>query len=411
MAIILWMVFLAGGLFFFRRRFDVITLAFLSCCVYFIPAALPAYPVEAGAYLVYFAVFLFLVLAAAMFDRRKHQKDPVLPDPARLKVYYRGLMLIYVPTIIAFVTLSSDVAVTTKDEGGGGGLLYYFLSAILGYLFVASLALRKRVGLVVVLVNYAWFIFTGDRTQFVIAVLAVVIFFTAYHPISIKAAFGRLKPYQLLLGLALVFVGLFGKNLYGAYFDWQTGHAFGEALADRFEDMASSPAKQFEPYHVQSILDMAIESNDRISSDYLMWIPVQFLPFAGDLGSNVHDQSELVKQLYFSSWSDKSGVSSNFFAEGFLLWGYFGALLFAGLYVGMLSMFATVISRGGLVTRLGASFGAVFWAFYIHRSSLLQIISHEKRIIYSILLVVLVSRLLHTFAKASAGRTQPVSRR
>lgn len=402
MAIVLWVVFLAAGLFFFRRRFDVLSLAFLSCCVYFVPGALPAYPMELGGYVVYLSVLLFLMLAAVALDRRRYPKAAAPLDPARMRVYYRGLLLIYVPALVLFLATSGDVTATSKGDSDSGGILYYFLCAILGYLFVISLGLRKKIGLAVVLANYTWFIFTGDRTQFVVAILALVVFFTAYRPISIKAALGRIKRYQLLLGLAVVFVGLFGKVAYGSYFDWRNGQDFSQSFAERFDDTVSSPSQRFEPYHVQSILNMAIASDDRIPSDYLYWIPVQFLPFAGDLGSNVHDQSEAVKELYFSSWSEKSGVSSNFFAEGFLLWGYGGALLFSLVYAGVALVFAMLIAKGGLVTRLWASFGAAFWAFYIHRSSLLQIISHEKRIIYSILLVVLVSRLLHTLLRSDA---------
>ena len=404
MAIVLWLVFIVAGMFFFRRKFDVLTLAYLSSCVYFLPGAIPAYPMELGDYVVYLAVLLLLILAAATLDRRRPGAAPSPPDAARMKVYYRGLLLIYVPALVLFVLNHGDATAASKADVDSGGILYYFLCAILGYLFVVSIGLRKRLGIAVVLANYVWFIFTGDRTQFVIAVLALLVFFAAFHPVSIKRALGRIRRYQLLLAMAVLFVGLFGKVAYGAYFDWRGGRDFSQALALRFDDTINSPSQRFEPYHVQSILNMAIEDDDRIASEYLYWIPVQFLPFAGDLGSNVHDQSEAVKQLYFSSWSEKSGVSSNFFAEGFLLWGYAGALLFSALYVGVAFAFALLIASGGLITRLWASFGATFWAFYIHRSSLLQIISHEKRIVYSILLVVLVSRLLHTLLKSRVVR-------
>lgn len=407
MLVIYWITLLTLGVYFFRRRFDIFTLAFLSCGVYFIPAAVPIQSLPLGAYAIYLAVLVLVAAAAAIFDNQDAKRKVAALDLERMKVYYRGVLLICLPTLIAFVATRGDVVPTTKGEGGG--LLYYFFSAILGYLFVLSLGLRKKIGLAISLGSYAWFVFTGDRTQFVIAVLAAAIFFFVTYSLSPRTMLRRARPYQLLLVAALVFVGLFGKNVYGAYYDSQAGGDFWTSFNDRFRDMAESPSSRFEPYHVQSILDMAIESDDRIDSDYLWWAPVQLLPFAGDLGSDVHDQSEAVKELYFSNWSDKSGVSSNFFAEGYLLWGYAGALLFAALYALLLFLFAVAMRRGSLVARLWLCYGAVFWAFYLHRSSLLQIISHEKRIIYSMLLVLVVSKMLHTLRKF-ASSTRPVAR-
>lgn len=409
MLAIYWSLMVVLGAYFFRRRFDIFTLAFLSCCVYFIPAALPIGRVETGAYAIYIAVFVLLSGAAVAFDARATTgRDAAPMDVNRLRVYYRGVLLIYLPTLVAFVALRGDVVATTKGDSGGG-LLYYFTCAILGYLFVISLGLRKKFGLTLALASYAWLVFTGDRTQFVIAAFAAAIFFSVTYSLSPRAMVKKAKPYQLLLLVAVLFVGLFGKNLYGAYYDSQAGRDFWISLNERFRDMAESPARRFEPYHVQSILELAVEGDDRIDSGYLWWVPVQFLPFAGDLGSNVHDQSETVKQLYFSNWSDKSGVSSNFFAEGFLLWGYAGAALFAVIYALFLFLFATAMRRRSLVARLWLSYGAVFWAFYLHRSSLLQIISHEKRIVYSMILVVVVSKLLHTVRK-STSFASPIDR-
>ena len=69
MLVIYWSLMLVLGAYFFQRRFDIFTLAFLSCCIYFLPAAIPIEPVALGAYAIYVSVLAFVAGAAVIFGR------------------------------------------------------------------------------------------------------------------------------------------------------------------------------------------------------------------------------------------------------------------------------------------------------------------------------------------------------
>lgn len=404
MVYLYWGLMCLSGAYFLNRRIDFYSIAFFSCCVYFSPAALPVQPAEVGAYLIYFAVLLLLVFAAVLSDRRVRARVEAGLSSKQLSIYWRGSLTLFVPLLLISILGGGGDVVTSKLDSGQSGLLHYALSVTLGFFFACSVLLRRKAWLLVCLFAYGWIILHGDRTQFVLAVISVAALLSSVHRVSPIGLLKQARRYQIFLLLLAAFVGVFGKNLYGAYFDHLAGKNFVDSLAFRTGEMLSDPAKRFEAYHVQSILNQAIKGDDRISADYLLWTPVQILPFAGEFGSDVHYQSEAVKALYFSDWSDEAGVSSNFFAEGYLLWGYLGAFLFVIIYVLGTMLSAAMMRQPKVVFRLVGCFGGAFWVFYLHRSSLFQILAHEKRVVYGMTLVILVCSVLKAMSALAPKR-------
>ncbi|RYF45229.1 MAG: hypothetical protein EOO38_16400 [Cytophagaceae bacterium] len=230
-----------------------------------------------------------------------------------------------------------------------------------------------------------------------IAAIGASLFFASTSEFSLLAYLRERRfSWYVLVSVVLV-VGLAGKSLYGAFFDYNRGADFATSLGYRLSEQVTNPTRTFEPYHVQSILHFAVIGGDRLDTSYLNSLPLQLLPFSGSLGGDVHANSNAVKALYFSNWSDQSGVSGNFFAEGYMLFGAVGALAFILIYVVMLFPLARALCSKRLVIRLAGAFAAAFWVFYIHRSSLFQIISHEKRVILSAVLLVLVGAVINSF--------------
>lgn len=385
-----------------RRRFDIFTLAFASCVLYFIPALVPLSDMPGGAYLIYSAVFILVTLAGLVFDK-VYPTPSTSADPTALRLFYRSAILVAAPLVLIGIVLSLGALVVGKNEGGG--LLHYSLAVFLGYAFASAALMRKWFVFGLFFLVYGWIIVRGDRTQFVIAVIALALLSASVLQLSLGSIVARIRWPAALLAAAACIVGLVGKDIYGAYFDWNSGSRYHEALQTRLEATLARPERSFEAYHVQSILAKAVLNDDRLDASYLVDLPLQLLPLAGALGAEVHAQSEMIKGLYFADWSDATGVSSNYFAEGFLIAGYVGVLLFTLLYIMGLWVIGLALRSRSWAVRLWAGFAGAFWAFYIHRSSLFQLVAHEKRIFYSMCVLVLATLVMRMLIEL--GRRRP----
>lgn len=391
-----------SGFYFVKRPVDVFTFAYISSAIYFIPGLIPAFDVEPGSHAIYSCVLIFLVLAAFVHQSvRKPGKGCLPVDEPRMQLFYRSALVLYVPAAMVWLLELAGSPIESKSDADGG-LIHYAAAVSLGYVFIGALALGRWTVVGVCLVNYGLIVISGDRTQLLIAIIAALMFHATVRRWSILDLAVSVRPPILLAGFVALAIGIFGKDVYGAYFDTFAGDDFIAALERRATDTIRDPSGRFEPYHVQKILNYAVRYDDRVSPDYLFLLPMQVLPMSGEVGGDVHAQSRIIKRMYFPEWREDAGVSSNFFAEGFLLFGYVGALLFAFIYALGVFMLARLVVGRNPVLRVAGCFGAAFWVFYIHRSSVFQIIGHEKRVFYSAVAIAVIMSLVKIFV--SVGR-------
>lgn len=378
---------------FIKRPVDVFSMAYVSCLIYFFPAAFPVYDASISEYLIYIAALCSVAASAYLYDGLFSSENDRVPDRRYIRSYLRSAASIVIP-LLFFNLLAAPFQVTNKF-GGEGGLAHYALAAFTGFLLLCSVHLRSKAWIAICALVYTWMVLRGDRTQVVIAAIAASLFFSSFTDFSLVKYLRSRRLIWYILVSVVGLVGLVGKSLYGAFFDYNGGQEFAKSLVARVGDQINNPAKSFEPYHVQSILHFAVSGNDRLDSSYLESLPLQFMPFSGALGGDVHASSNTIKALYFSDWSEQSGVSGNFFAEGYMLFGMTGAIAFVLFYVLALFPLARALRDRRAIVRLMGAFAGAFWVFYIHRSSLFQIISHEKRIIISAIVLVVVGSLIN----------------
>lgn len=398
MIIVLAALVISVSAYFAHRRVDIMTVCFASSVIYFWPGLFPTYEVVLGAYAIYAFVLILIFTGALALDRLPVREACGGFSEKRILALLRGTLVLYLPLLVMALLTFETEAVVNKVEAGGG-LIHYSLAVVLGYMSACALLLRRKIWILVAAVNYGWIILLGDRTQFVLAAFASLLLYASYYPIVPIEQFRKASFRNVAFAVSAAFVGLFGKDVYGAFFDYNSGLNFGTALFTRLSHSVDNPSSRFEPYHVQSILNLAIGNSDRVDPSYLLGAPLQLLPLATALGGDVHVQSQYVKNLYFADWSDQAGVSSNFFAEGYLSFGYAGAVFFCGLYVGISFALALILRKHGAAVRLWASFAGAYWAFYLHRSSLFQMIAHEKRVAYSILVIIILAAVVQSFRR------------
>ncbi|WP_157582307.1 hypothetical protein [Rhodanobacter spathiphylli] len=394
---------LAGVFYFLRRPLGAFPLGYFSSLIWFVPAFFPTYPIDDEAYFYYLACLIAIVAGDVLFGWRRKNKSVSQTGRKDVASWSAILATFVVLGALYLPSVSITSLALGKANDQAGGVVYYSFATSLSFLAVAGLYFRKRWALAVAAMCYAEILLSGDRTQIVLTAIASAIFLSSGKCISPLSLVRRLRFAWLAAFILLAIVGIYGKTIYGAFFDSLNGATFSSAIEHRYSS-SESFADKFEPYHTQMIMQLAVSRGDRISPDYLLSVPLQFLPWSGSLGGDVHAQSEMLKKMYFSGWSDSSGVASNFLAEGYLVGGTAGVTFFIFLYVFGLAIFSKMLSlTTALIPRIGSSLGAAFWAFYIHRCSLLQMIGHEKRVVYFSLFLVIVCAMFLIMRRSFGG--------
>lgn len=368
------------------RPFDISTLAFLSAFVYFAPGLYSYYSISNITYAIWIFVLLTIFIAAVTLRpmsemEMSHFRSRQEFHSNKYCSYLTFLSLVFPVCIFVVYGPSSFFSDKLSVESKYPVIIHYSWSVILGYSLICALV-KKNLKLILLCIGqYFLIIASGDRTQVVVAILSCLLMYSYSKTIRILDFFLKIK-YVLAL-LVLVFLGVFGKGFYGFI---QLAYVDMDRALDFFNQMEFANINYllsgFEPYHTQYILQMAVDTGLTIPADYLLYIPLQVLPWSGEFGGDVHIQSQMIKQAFFSGWSDESGVASNIWAELYMLSSFFGLLVFLMFFYFGIVFFHNAIRRWRGLFCFAAPFMAVLWVFYIHRNSLLQMIGHEKRYIY-----------------------------
>lgn len=405
---ILFYVFVAIlGVYLLSRRIDLVTVAYLSAIVYFMPAFLVSYEMPTMQYVVYATFFLGLVLCAVATSVRFFS----IPPSNEFECSYEDLLGARFFGLVSLLSVGTQIAVfgisdffAYKTEQLRNPLIGYLWSTALAYAFLLALKVKSRFLVSLGGVQYFLLFMSGDRTHVAIAAVSSVIFFLSRDRRCVLRFALDNKGTLLLAMPALFLFAVYGKDVYGSvYVSFAGGGSFWEVFIDRLAAQNDAVSNS-EPYFIQSMLTRVIEAGTSIPPDYLAYIPVQFLPWSGELGGDVHVQSRMFKELFFSDWSDEAGVSSNILAEAYSVAGLVGVIVFCSFYSFVLLLFQYLLARTVGVWRICFSIMAAYWTFYIHRNSILQMIGHEKRIFYFAVLSVFLIWLVSTFARRAGPR-------
>jgi len=384
-----------------NRPVDLLTLGLFSSYIYFLPAFFWYESLPMEAYTIYVITLVFFVIAGVLAS-----KTVMLRQCDRVQVFSNYSFLFYLLWFLTSVFGLLDLLIhgwsfdLSKIDSTRGDVISYSWSVFLGYFFVLSLLTKNRVGFVFGAINYSIIVALGDRTQVVVMLLVAILCFVGYRKDTLYDALKKIGLKGTFLLVLVGFVGVFGKEFYGAI---QMANGFSDfffVFQERIFGFAFQSS--FEPFHVQTILRLTVDTGLAIDYEYLLRAPLQMLPFATEFGGDVHYQSNIVKNFFFSDWREESGVSSNFFAEGYMVFGMLGGIMFSFIYVSLIYIINAGVFKANGFWRIVLLFAGVFLAFYLHRSSVYQLIGHEKRIFYSGVFVIIVCRLFS--ARNQLGR-------
>ncbi len=145
-------------------------------------------------------------------------------------------------------------------------------------------------------------------------------------------------------------------------------------------DVWDIATKDFEPNGIYLILVHLTEGGIEYNLFDLISGLLAFLPGSSALGIDPHIFSNAVKLKYYSSWSDAAGVGANFWAQGWVVGGLIGVLIFCiGLILLLIWLDRIMIrTEDPAIQALLVALVAVL-AFYIQRNTLEQILSFAGR--------------------------------
>lgn len=382
--------FIFCAFYFVFRRFDLFSLSFFSVFLYYFPL-LFFFDFNQHIYFCVFVVNLMLVVFSFFSSSRFILDKDSFPQHRLLLIFFISLILFS----FNFVFSSSG---SSKSEASVSIFYYLFLTPLFLTL-VSSFVLDKKWLFFLTMGVYVFFLLTGDRTQIIIAAIGVVYI---YLNENCSSFFNFIKRYPILfiLFILLFFIfGFLGKAIYGAYFDYILGRDFISSFLERVSIFFSSPSSSIESFHTLSIFEFVANNGDYIGWDYLYHIPAQILPVSLNTGVDSHFIPDYVKMKYFSDWSDGAGVSSNFFMEGVLSFGEYGYIIFSFIYVLGVAFFSFFTKFSNFYFKVWGLYGGIFWSFYIHRSSLFQMIAHQKRIFYSLVIMFFIISIFMTIRR------------
>ena len=300
--------------------------------------------------------------------------------------------------VLSFVALmmsyGTSVFFVHKTESGIGGYFYILWRISSTYAVVISMIERRYHLAALASVPLVATIFAGDRTAVGLAAIGLLWMTLQTRRIS-GMKLGIALPSAALLGLFL----FFGKTFQAL---WTTGGLSSASdlttvlIEDGFDGITKT-----EPFVVIGVFSALTKLQVEPPGNLLLDVASQFLVVPSWFGIDSGSFNDFFQPLLFPGFKEKS-LAYSFWGEAYVRGGWVGVVAFFLIYCAGLVMFDRLSRRQSLVTRSFAYVGGAYWAFYIHRNSLVSMIAYERQIVLFLLALVVVTLALRRFNRRLA---------
>lgn len=368
-----------------RPRFDFLTVSAIANLIYFFPLLFGKdgwqQDINIEIYVTYLIVSLSHVLYLVFLK-------PTLPRPSLdIKTDYISSMLYFSKTIsvinFIFIALFYGISEIFANKVGSNiafaNILLWRVATT--FYLCSAIILTRKFDIFLAFILLLFLFFTGDRTGIVLSMLAGLIAFSSYLQ---KNKYWFLNIVFILPSILIGILGIFGKEIYSAI----TSQVISESLIDiDLMRMIMST----EPFFIQLIFNEVINFEYRVSSWYLLLLPLSILPL-GLIGfSSNYFNTEFQNSLF--PWMKEGTMAYNYWAEGYANFGFSGIILFIIIYFFILFFIEREYQKGNILSILMLILGT-YLAFYIQRNSIFSIISYLKHFIYFFLGYIAIKELL-----------------
>lgn len=351
--------------------------------------------------LVWCIVLAMTILSQVYLERRS---SLVVRDLGFLNKNDRFINLFFnISLLILFsgvIALSGGIGVFFEGKygaiPGGSILIYYSWNSLLLLTCALNFGSRKLLSPfnVLCLTQIVLIFVGGDRTLPFLYVLIFIIYsLRGTRPIGLLR--GRRAAYTIFFTLLVPILAV-SKTIYTLLPEYGfTQETVSIVFGPNFWLLAT---KDFEPTHAHQILVHATSGQvDYYLSDLALGI-FAFIPGSSAFGIEPHSFSLAVKSRYFTSWSDEAGIGAHFWAQGWVVGGILGVVIFCAGVIWILIFLEGVLSKH-MASRMRALAVAqiVLFGFYVQRNSMEQILSFSGRYLVIFFLVVFGAYIVRNF--------------
>lgn len=356
-----------------RPRFDFLTISALANLIYFSPLIFGKdgwqQDLNIEIYFTYLIISLshIIYLISLKSTLKQPPKKMKETDISSLLYFSKTISILNFLFVVIFYGMSEIFANKVGSNISSANILLWRVATT--FYFCTSIILTRNFDTFLSFVLLIFLFFTGDRTGIVLSMLAGLIIFSTYLQ---KNKFWYLNIVFILPGILIGILGIFGKAIYASI----TSQVISDSLinVDIIRAVMST-----EPFFTQLIFNEIVNFEYRISSWYLLLLPISVLPL-GLIGfSSSYFNSQFQSSLF--PWMKEGTMAYNYWAEGYANFGFSGIILFVVFYFLILFFIEREHLKGNIFSILLLILGT-YLVFYIQRNSIFSIISYLKHFIY-----------------------------
>lgn len=385
--------------FFFIRRqrpIDVYTLALMAATVWFFPLILGRdlrhNDLHGGVYVVGIVVTLVILVAADLGNRRAACPHSAFSDtpplgggkPTQaLKLsafefnYGRVLLAVTVLLSLAVWTLTSgQLFFGDAVEAGVPAELMPIWRVAGSLLFLYGMATRQRVLAAAGALHVLQLFLAHDRTGLAMVGGALFLLYGARGATLNTLLRPRLVALFSLMAAGVlwgstVFVALEGWGRSGASQAWKVMLG-----ANYYEQLTTA-----EPFLNQLVLNGILDAGYSLSPTYLLGALLQWVPSVRLLGlQSNYFNSQFQPDLFpdATTW----GMAYSYWGEGIATGGWVGFAMFVLLFAFGLRLVDHLVRSPSPIVMTAVIYAGAFLSVYIHRNSLLTLLSYQRQVAY-----------------------------
>ena len=376
-----------------RSRMDVWWLAFFSGALYGLPVAFgydifgrPIAPVAIGVVL-----GLQGLLLGICTIRGRRPTSPVVEVSSGGYLATVATLVCTVSFVLLLWNYGTALFFVHKSEAGVSGYFYVLWRMSATYAMVIAVIERRYVLAAFALVPLLATIFAGDRTA--VALTAAALVWMSLHTGRMAGArLGIAIPVVAALGLFL----FFGKTFQAL---WISGDfsSFPTAALQVWSEGAEAVA-QTEPFAVMGVFSALTGLTASPPGHLLLEVGAQLLVVPSWFGLDSTAFNDFYQPLLFPEFKERS-LAYSFWGEGYVRAGWIGVCGFIAVFCAGLALFDRLSRSQSLALRSFAYVGGAYWAFYIHRNSLVSMLAYQRQIILFLLALVFLATLLKAFTR------------
>ena len=336
-------------------------------------------------YLILFSQLLILLFSIVIYDylAKKNKTDKIVyvstirnDDTKAIHKSFviLGFLSLFTYSIdifkIGFVNLAGNKSYVWQQTG-----LFYTVS-LWSAMAVFSYAIKnKKFSLLFISVPQILIhLFIGSRAYFAVIIIIMIIYY------------GHYIKHNLVKNIKLYVLGAIGAIGIMAYKRiWMDVKAFDFiAVMNTLLDKETYLwiLRLGEPRIVLADYNYIINSSFRLDFSDLFVRLITIFPFANRLGNPTHDI--LLSSVIRNDFNASYGLASNFWAEGYAMFGYFGIYLFFIIWIVMLKKGNEFIESNSWISYFAIPIIS-YLAFYIHRMDYIKVIGNIKMLFFSAL--------------------------